>query len=68
MKIANEPKINTTFGDLNSGDVFVDVDGDVMMKTAAGFSANAIVLKDGRQYYFGNDAPVIPVSGTFVFD
>ncbi|MBR4949944.1 MAG: hypothetical protein IKZ25_04120 [Clostridia bacterium] len=68
MKIKSAPKTDTTFGDLNSGDVFLDIDGDVMMKTAAGFSSNTVVLKDGRQYYFCNDRAVIPVNGTFVFD
>ena len=68
MKIKNAPKTNFTFGDLNSGDVFMDVDGEIMMKTAAGFSANAVVLEDGRQYDLCDDRPVIPVDGTFILN
>lgn len=68
MKIKNAPKTHFTFGDLNSGDVFIDTDGEIMMKTAAGFTANAIVLEDGRQYHFCDDHSVIPITGTFVVD
>ena len=68
MKIKNTPKTNFVFGDLSSGDVFMDTVGEIMMKTAAGFSANTVVLEDGRQYYFCDDCLVTPVDGTFILD
>ena len=68
MKIKNKPENNIAFSKLNSGDVFIDIDGEIMMKTAAGFSTNAVVLKDGRQYYFCDDHPAIQINGTFVCD
>ena len=66
MKIKNAPKTNFVFGDLSSGDVFMDTDGEI--KTAAGFAANTVVLEDGWQYYVCDDHPVTPVDGTFILN
>lgn len=61
-----------TFGDLRIGDVYVDSEKNICIKTEEqenrnGFVFNAVCLGDGEYYYYGDDVTVGFYGGTFNF-
>lgn len=63
MKITDH-SLNTkkTFGELETGDVFRDEDGDILMKInpCYGEDTNCINLKSGEGYSYREEYDVIP--------
>lgn len=48
MRIFDERKSTLVFAELEQEDVFIDTDGDILMKTDGGVLSNAINLDDGH--------------------
>ena len=57
MKIERNSKISVRFKDIKKGDVFIDDDGDVCMKTERLFenNVNAVLLESGVLLFIEDD-------------
>ena len=61
MKIERKSKISILFKDLKGGDIFIDYDGDVCMKTEfllkddANLRINAVTLNSGVLFFNEDD-------------
>lgn len=59
MKIIDNRKGNLQFKDLKPGDVFVDADGDIIMKTCNNGCLNAVGLNSCHIYDLPYDHEVV---------
>lgn len=59
MRIYDQRKPNLLFAELEQGDVFIDTDGNILMKTDGGVLSGAVNLDDGHLIAIPSEESVI---------
>lgn len=59
MKIFDNRKPTLIFAELEQGDVFIDTDSNIMMKTDGGVLSNAVSLDNGEIFSIPSEESVI---------
>lgn len=54
------------FGYLDTGDTFIDEDGDYIMKVEENCGLNGVNLRDGQMYQYYDNTEVVPVKAQLV--
>ena len=54
------------FGYLDTGDIFIDEDGDYIMKVEEIGDQNGVSLRNGQMYYYFDNTEVAPVKAQLV--
>lgn len=59
MRIFDKRKPSLVFAELEQGDVFIDTDGNILMKTDGGVLPNAVNLDDGHLVAMPSEESVV---------